>query len=184
MEVGIVKVDSNKKAKLKDTIWLGQYKDYITPLTPSNKQFLQEYDLSVRLNELLHCEKYSDLDVAIYKNGREGISEILVSDLEWRIVIRDENKVGFIYKYRYFENNKECSLDSIKGFKKGKVIQVSCQNKACHQRKGTDCMGCKWLCNAKNFWFTIGDGNNTYTINMGIGEQSAKPGYISISYKQ
>lgn len=184
MEVGIVKVDSNKKAKLEDTIWLGQYKDYITPLTPSNKQFLQDYDLSVRLNELLHCEKYSDLDVAIYKNGREGISEILVSDLEWCIVIKDGNKIGRIYKYRYFENNKECSLDSIKGFKKGKVIQVTCQNKTCHKRKGNDCMGCKWLCNAENFWFTIGNEKNTYTINMGLGVKSAKPGYISISYKR
>ena len=183
MEVGIVKVGSNRKIKPDDIIWLEQYKEYITPL---NKKYLQESDMhiSVRLNELLHCEKYSDMDVAIYKNGREGISEILVSDLEWCIVIKDEDKVGLVYKYKYYENNKECSLDSIKGFEKGKVIKVSCQNKACHQRKGTDCMGCKWLCNAKNFWFTIGDGNNTYTINMGIGEQSAKPGYISISYKQ
>lgn len=183
MEVGIVKVGSNRKIKPEDTIWLGQYKEYMTPL---NKKYLQESDMDipVRLNELLHCEKYSDMDEAIYKNGREGISEILVSDLEWCVVIKDEDKVGFVYKYKYSEDNKVCSLDSIRGFKKGKAIKVSCQNKTCHRRKGTDCIGCKWLCNAKNFWFTIGDGNNTYTINMGIGEQSAKPGYISISYKQ
>lgn len=45
-------------------------------------------------------------------------------------------------------------------------------------------MGCKGLCNAENFWFTIGNEKNTYTINMGLGVKSAKPGYISISYKQ